>query len=158
MTTKLTEQKLEWRHNRENILYRISPGKSLNKLSESEVVQLCPTLCNSMDCSPPSSSVHGISQARILEWVAIPSPGDFPNPGIKPGSPALWADALLSESPNEQIQTTNQQQQTLGAGQECWYVCLTLKVRCYIIKNILFSTKTMWYRKEREISGSYTGK
>ena len=32
---------------------------------------LCPTLCNPMDCSPPSSSVHGISQARILEWVAI---------------------------------------------------------------------------------------
>ena len=35
------------------------------------VVQLCPILCNSMDCSPPSSSVHGISQARILEWLAI---------------------------------------------------------------------------------------
>ena len=37
------------------------------------VAQLCPTLCNSMDyCSPPGSSVHGILQARILEWVAIP--------------------------------------------------------------------------------------
>ena len=35
-------------------------------------VQSCPTLCNLMDCSPPGSSVHGISQARILEWVAIP--------------------------------------------------------------------------------------
>ena len=34
--------------------------------------QLCPTLCDPMDCSPPRSSVHGISQARILEWVAIP--------------------------------------------------------------------------------------
>ena len=33
---------------------------------------LCPTLCNPMDCSPPGSSVHGILQARILEWVAIP--------------------------------------------------------------------------------------
>ena len=32
----------------------------------------CPTLCNPMDCSPPGSSVHGIFQARILEWVAIP--------------------------------------------------------------------------------------
>ena len=39
----------------------------------SEVAQLCPTLCDPMDCSPPGSSVHGISQARILEWVAIPS-------------------------------------------------------------------------------------
>ena len=34
------------------------------------VTQSCPTLCNPMDCSPPGSSVHGISQARILEWVA----------------------------------------------------------------------------------------
>ena len=34
------------------------------------VAKLCPTLCNSMDCSPPGSSVNGISQARILEWVA----------------------------------------------------------------------------------------
>ena len=39
--------------------------------SESEVTQLCPTLCYSMDCSLPGSSVHGISQARVLEWVAI---------------------------------------------------------------------------------------
>ena len=33
----------------------------------------CPTLCDPMDCNPPGSSVHGILQARILEWVAIPS-------------------------------------------------------------------------------------
>ena len=39
--------------------------------SESEVAQSCPTVCNSMDCSLPSSSVHGIFQARVLEWVAI---------------------------------------------------------------------------------------
>ena len=39
--------------------------------SESEVAQSCPTLCVPMDCSPPGSSVHGILQARILEWVAI---------------------------------------------------------------------------------------
>ena len=36
-------------------------------------LQSCLTLCNPMDCSPPGSSVHGILQARILEWVAIPS-------------------------------------------------------------------------------------
>ena len=39
--------------------------------SESEVAQSCPTLSNPMDCSPPGSSVHGIFQARVLEWVAI---------------------------------------------------------------------------------------
>ena len=39
--------------------------------SESEVTQACPTLCNPMDCSLPGFSIHGIVQARILEWVAI---------------------------------------------------------------------------------------
>ena len=39
--------------------------------SESKVVQSCPTLCSPMDCSLPGSSVHGIFQARVLEWVAI---------------------------------------------------------------------------------------
>ena len=37
------------------------------------VTQSCPTLCDPMDCSPPGSSVHGILQARRLEWVAMPS-------------------------------------------------------------------------------------
>ena len=39
--------------------------------SESEVAQLCLTLCDPMVCSPPGSSVHGIFQARVLEWGAI---------------------------------------------------------------------------------------
>jgi len=39
--------------------------------SESEVAQSCPTLSDPMDCSPPGSSVRGIFQARILEWVSI---------------------------------------------------------------------------------------
>ena len=90
------------------------------------VTQSCPTLCDPMDCSPSGSSVygivqarqlvkvkvaqacltlcdpmdytaHGILQARILEWVALPSPGDLPDPGIKPGSPALQVDSLSAE-------------------------------------------------------------
>ena len=39
--------------------------------SESEVAQSCPTLSDPMDCSPPGSSIHGIFQARVLEWGAI---------------------------------------------------------------------------------------
>ena len=39
--------------------------------SESEVAQSCPTLSNPMDCGPPGSSIHGIFQARVLEWGAI---------------------------------------------------------------------------------------
>ena len=56
------------------------------------VAQLYLTLCDPMDCSLPGSSVHGILQAGILEWVAMPPPGDLPNPGIKPRSPALQAN------------------------------------------------------------------
>ena len=49
-----------------------------------------------MDLSPPGSSVHGILQARILEWVAIPLSRWSSWPGIKPESPALKADSSLS--------------------------------------------------------------
>ena len=55
-------------------------------------LQLCPTLCNPMDCNPPGSPVRGILQARILEWVAMPSPGDLPDPGIELAS--LMSPAL----------------------------------------------------------------
>ena len=63
--------------------------------------QSCLILCDPMDCSPPVSSVHGILQARILEWVAIPFSTGSSNPGIKPGSPALQADSLLSVPPGK---------------------------------------------------------
>ena len=49
--------------------------------SESEIAQSCPTLCDPMDCSPPGSSVRGILQARILEWVAISSSRGSSQPG-----------------------------------------------------------------------------
>ena len=54
-------------------------------MGSTKLPQSCPTLCDPMDCSPPGSSVHGILQARILEWVC-PPPGDLPNPGIEPVS------------------------------------------------------------------------
>ena len=51
------------------------------------VAQLCLTLCDPIDYSLPGSSVHRILQARVVEWVAIPSPGDFPVPAIELGLP-----------------------------------------------------------------------
>ena len=69
-----------------------------------KVTQLCLTLCDPMDCSLLGSSVHGILQARILEWVAISFFRDLLDPGIEPKSPALQADSLLTEvqgKPNE---------------------------------------------------------
>ena len=47
------------------------PLQCMKVKSESEAVQTCPTLCDPIDCSPPGSSIHGIFQARALEWVAI---------------------------------------------------------------------------------------
>ena len=53
------------------------------------VVQSCPTHWNPIHCSLPGSCVHGILQARILKWVAKPSPGDLPDPRTEPRSPVL---------------------------------------------------------------------
>ena len=61
------------------------------------VAQLCLTLCDSMDCNLSGSSVHGILQARILEWVAMPSS----RVSSQPKSPALQADSLQSEPPGK---------------------------------------------------------
>ena len=66
--------------------------------------QLCPTLCNPVDSSPPSSSIHGILQARILEWVVISSSRDLPTPGIEPvcpASPALAGNSLPLKPPGK---------------------------------------------------------
>ena len=65
------------------------------------VAQLYLTLCDPMNYSLPGSSVPGILQAGILEWVLVPSPWNLPDPGIEPGSPTLQADSLLSEPPGK---------------------------------------------------------
>ena len=56
---------------------------------------------NPMDCSLSGSSVDGISQARLLEWVAISFSRGSSDVGMEPGSPALQADALPSEPPGK---------------------------------------------------------
>ena len=61
--------------------------------------QSCLTLCNPMDCSPPGSSFMGFSRQEYWSGLPFPSPGDLPNPGIEPGSPALQADSLPSAPP-----------------------------------------------------------
>ena len=67
------------------------------------VTQSCPTLCYSMNCSPPGSAVHGILQARILEWVPMPRGSSLENLELR--SPALQADSLPSESPRKTMFT-----------------------------------------------------
>ena len=78
------------------MVLRIEQGQ-LSYLIVSVCVPSHVPLWDPMDCSLSSSSVHGISQARMLEWVAFPSSGDLPEPRIEPGSLALQANSLPSE-------------------------------------------------------------
>ena len=61
------------------------------------VTQLCLTVCDPMDCSPPGSSVHGILRQEYWSGLPFPSPGNIPDPGIEPRSPELQAHSLLTE-------------------------------------------------------------
>ena len=85
-------------------------------------LQSCLTLYDAMDCCPPDSSVHGVLQARILEWIACPPPGDLPGPGIEPAFPAasaLQVDSLpLShwEAPPYFIHMVTQRSPSAGRG------------------------------------------
>ena len=69
-----------------------------------KLLQSSPTLCNPVDCSPPGFSVRAISQARILEWVAILSLVDLLDSGVKPVSPALAGTLFTTEPPGKPLQ------------------------------------------------------
>ena len=58
---------------------------SMIQSAAAKLLQLCPNLCDPIDGSPPGSSVPGILQARILEWIAILLQGIFPTEGLNPG-------------------------------------------------------------------------
>ena len=88
------------------------------------VTQSCRTFCDPMYYSPPGSSVHGIFQARILDWTAISFSGDLPDPEIKPGSPALQADSLLHKLPGKPY--TDVCMQTYK------YICINIYICIYI--------------------------
>ena len=85
-----------------NLNFRTLQSESINfKVKES-----CLTLWDPMDCSPPGSPFHQVSQATRQEyWSGLPflSPGNLPDPGIKPKCPALQADSLLSEPPGKPL-------------------------------------------------------
>ena len=74
------------------LLAELSGKPQVCTAAAAESLQSCLTLCDHIDGSPPGSSVPGILQARILEWVVTSHPGDLPDPGIEPApfaSPAL---------------------------------------------------------------------
>ena len=124
-------------------MYYILPSKLLvgkapmpNLCMCAQSLKSCPTLCDPMDCSPLCSSVHGILQARILEWIAMPSSGDLPNLGIESTSlrsPAL-AGTFFTTS------TTWKVQQLLKFP-NVHYVGKERKTKCNMFQN---KGKSMW--------------
>ena len=86
----------------------------------------CPALCNPMDCSRSGLSVHGISQARILEW--IPSPGHLPDPGIKPASPVspALAGGFFTTSTTWEAHLAYRSHELVNAAAKWLQSCLTL--------------------------------
>ena len=100
LVSKCFYQQVLWRHQR-----------ILMSAVLCSVTQSCLTLCDPVDCSLPGSSVQGILQTRILEWVAMPSSGSLPNPGMEPAflmlpalaggfftTSATWEEVILMSS------------------------------------------------------------
>ena len=106
-----------------------------------------------MDCSLPGSSVHGILQARVLEWGACPSSGDLPNPGIDPRSPTLQ-DSLLPE-PAGKPKNTGVGSLSLLLG-----ILLTQELNCGLLycKQVLYQlsyqgSPSVWWLSVKESAG-----
>ena len=78
------------------------PPSSVHACMHAKSLQSCPTLCDPMGCSSSGSSVQGVFQARILEWVAKPSSRGSPTPGIEPTShaPCTGRQVLLPLGPS----------------------------------------------------------
>ena len=98
--------------------------------------------------SPPGSSVLGISQAKILEWVAFPSPGDLPDPGIKPVFPALADGFFTTEPPGtppgwnmEQLNQKREWRQ--GPVLYKWNQELTLGGKCFLLLSFGYNTQIL---------------
>ena len=90
--------------------WRVTKAARNYTMHACQVAPVLSDLWTPMDCSPPGSSVHGLLQARTLEWVAMPSSRGLPDPGIKPttlASPALQASSLPLVPPGKPIKCIN---------------------------------------------------
>ena len=111
---------------------------ALEDQSESVSCSVMSDSLQHMDCSPPGSSVHGILQARILEWVAIPVSRDLPDPGIEPGSPTLQADSLPSEPPGKPEWVSLKRRVTFTS----WRLCTKTMYSCEF--NLFYRCHKPW--------------
>ena len=79
----------------------VSTGKGGRVICVCSVTSVMSDSLNPMDCSPPGSSVHGISRQEYWSRLPCPRPGDLPDPEIKPASPALQVNSLITEPPGK---------------------------------------------------------
>ena len=100
--------------------------------------QSCPTLCDPMDCRPPGFSVHGILQARVLEWEAISFSGDRPSEGSNPCLLHQQVNSLPLEPPAKPDQ--REQRHSVNTQRTCFYQISTyykglrVKALCYLVR------------------------
>ena len=106
------------------------------------VAKSCLTRCDPMDCSLQGSSVHGICQARILEWVSISPTRDLLNPGIEPLPWLLhWqADFFTTEPPGKPLSPTDTRCLCLGPRVNLTKIFMLLRVMC---RNVLWKWATI---------------
>ena len=109
-----------------------------------KLLQSCPVLCNPMDYSLPGSSVHGVLQARILEWVPYPLLGDFPNLGIEPRYPTLQVDSLLFQPPGKPLTGLEPLIGILNLWFSFWYTpwFFTGLIYCFILCGAIYFSFT----------------
>ena len=115
------------------------------------VTQLCPILCDPLDYNLPGLPVHGILQARILEWVAIPFSRVSSNPGIELRSPALQADSATMNSSNLQMNLKNKLWTSAKKAPGIW-VGSTLNSKINLGSIVLFNNTVSWSMSMRLLS------
>ena len=129
------------------------------------VTQSSPTLCNPTDWGPPGSSVHGILQARTLEWVACPPAGDLPDPAIKPTplmSPALAGGFFSSnttwEAPtNAEVPNRHRVNYREYSESQCFLLemCKYCHRHCFLLPfRVQLFDKCFFKKKERLVKSS----
>ena len=103
-------------------IYDLGHPQVTHACIHAKLLQLYPTLCDSVDCSPPGSSVHGVLQERIPEWVAVPSSKGSSRPGIEPKSlvsPAL-AGGFFTTSATWEAPTSHSVSYFLSFSEASW--------------------------------------
>ena len=84
--------------------------------SESEVAQSCPTLCDPMDCRPQAPLSMELCRQEYWSGLLFPPPGNLPNPGIEPRSPAFQTYSLPSEPPGKAFPTYKNEKKEIFRG------------------------------------------